>query len=218
MDQPKDRYIETFETWNKVAKLYDEKFMNLDFYDKSYDKFCESLPLQAKVMDIGCGPGNITKYLFSKRPDLAIFGIDISPNMIELAKINNPQAKFAEMDGRNIRTLNLKFDAIISGFFIPYISEKECKEFFESCSFLLNDKGIFYFSFLEGDIKDCGFQTGSSGDRVYFNYHDLAVLKNGLKENGFHEIQILKVDFYRSEEVLEKHTIVIAKKELGSGF
>ena len=40
----------------------------------------------SKIWEIGCGPGNITKYILSKLPDLNIFGIDIAPNRIELAK------------------------------------------------------------------------------------------------------------------------------------
>ena len=82
-----DTYKETFDTWNKVAKLYQEKFMDLDLYDDTYDTFCAELPIEnATILEIGCGPGNITKYLLNKRPDFRIEGIDISPNMIELAK------------------------------------------------------------------------------------------------------------------------------------
>lgn len=33
----KTPYQETFETWNKIAGLYEEKFMDLDLYNQSYD-------------------------------------------------------------------------------------------------------------------------------------------------------------------------------------
>src|SRR5690606_1929583 len=92
---------ETFDTWNKVAEIYQDKFMDMDFYNESYDFFCDSIPKSnAKLLEIGCGPGNITRYLLSKRADFEIFGIDIAPNMIELAKQNNPTAKFEIMDTR----------------------------------------------------------------------------------------------------------------------
>lgn len=45
-----------------------------------------------KILEIATGPGNVVKYILCKRPDFKIFGIDLSPNMIELAKQNNPQA------------------------------------------------------------------------------------------------------------------------------
>jgi ubiquinone/menaquinone biosynthesis C-methylase UbiE len=88
-----DRYKETFDTWNKVARFYQEKFMDLDLYDDTYDTFCDEVNIEnATILEIGCGPGNITKYILNKRPDFIIDGIDISPNMIELAKTNNPTA------------------------------------------------------------------------------------------------------------------------------
>lgn len=59
-----DKYFETFETWNKVASLYEENFMNLEVYNESYDLFCNTVHTpNASILEIGCGPGNITKYL-----------------------------------------------------------------------------------------------------------------------------------------------------------
>jgi ubiquinone/menaquinone biosynthesis C-methylase UbiE len=82
-----NRYIETFNTWNKIATLYQNKFMDLDLYNETYDFICALLNKpNSKILEIGCGPGNITKYLLSKQPSFDIFGIDIAPNMIELAK------------------------------------------------------------------------------------------------------------------------------------
>ena len=84
-----DKHDETFETWNKIASIYQDKFMNLDLYDGTYNYICDSITVtNAKVLEVGCGPGNITKYLLSKRPDFDIFGIDIAPNMIEFARKN----------------------------------------------------------------------------------------------------------------------------------
>lgn len=65
-----DKYEETFETWNNIASIYQDKFMKLDLYNDSYDYICTSISKQgANLLEIGCGPGNITKYLLSKRAD-----------------------------------------------------------------------------------------------------------------------------------------------------
>ena len=93
---------ETLESWNKVADLYNEKFTDLQLYNHTYDLFIEHLPYgYSKILDIACGPGNISKYLLSKEPNLQILGIDVSPNMLSLAKINNPSAQFILMDCRD---------------------------------------------------------------------------------------------------------------------
>ncbi|MBP8669619.1 MAG: class I SAM-dependent methyltransferase, partial [Bacteroidia bacterium] len=140
-----DRYKETFETWNKLASLYQDKFMDLDLYNNTYDYICNSITrVNAKVLEIGCGPGNITKYLLSKRADFDIFGIDISPNMIELAEKNNPTAKFAVMDSRQIDELKTNYDGIVCGFCLPYLSQTDSQKLIADCYNLLNENGLTY--------------------------------------------------------------------------
>jgi 2-polyprenyl-3-methyl-5-hydroxy-6-metoxy-1,4-benzoquinol methylase len=207
-----DKYQETFETWNKLASLYQEKFMKLDLYNETYDHICNSIDKpNAKLLEIGCGPGNITKYLLSKRPDFDIFGIDTASNMIELAQLNNPSADFAVMDCRNIKTLDKKYDGIIGGFCLPYLSKVESDDLISDACDLLNDNGLIYLSFVEGDPEKSDFKVGSGG-RVYFYYHDLEEIKTQLRRFNFGEIQTFKVQYKVSETESDIHTIVTARK------
>lgn len=209
-----DKYQETFETWNKVASQYQDKFMDLDLYNETYDFICHSLPkTNTKILEIGCGPGNISKYLLSQRPDFDIFGIDIAPNMIELAKKNNPTASFAIVDSRNINELNTKFDGIVCGFCLPYLSHSDSKKFIRDCSNLLNENGFLYLSFVEGDPKKSDFQVSNNGYRSYFYFYNLDDLKTELNKNNFEELEVFKVKYNRTETVVETHTILTAKKK-----
>ncbi|MDB5200216.1 MAG: Methyltransferase type 11 [Chitinophagaceae bacterium] len=208
-----DTYQETFDTWNKVAKLYQDKFMDLDLYDDTYDTFCEEVKIEnATILEIGCGPGNITKYLLNKRPDFRIEGIDISPNMIELAKANNPTVNFKVMDSREIDKLHSKFNGIICGFCLPYLSEFDSSKLVKDCGNLLNDKGVLYISFVEGEYSKSGFQTASSGDRTYFYFHTLESLRKELANNNFETIKLLNKNYKKSIATEEVHTIIIARK------
>lgn len=208
-----DRYTETFETWNKVALLYQEKFMHLDLYNDTYDFICQSITLRnAKLLEIGCGPGNITRYLLTSRPDFNIFGIDIAPNMIELAKKNNPAASFAVMDSRHIDDIKTKYDGIICGFCLPYLSQTDTEKFISDSSRLLNQDGLLYISFVEGSPDQSGFQQSPSGERSYFYFHQLDELEKLLAKNNFGQIGVSKVEFKRSENNVETHTILMAIK------
>lgn len=207
-----DKYLETFETWNKIAKLYEDKFMNLDLYNDTYDQFCELLSKKnPAILEIGCGPGNITKYLLSKRPDFEILGIDISPKMIELAQINCPKAKFIVMDSREIDHLKTKFDAIVCGFCLPYLSELDVEIFIADSKNLVNKNGIIYLSFVEGEKDQSGYQKGSSGDRTYFYYHNLQTLTNQLKANDFENLNLIRKKYVKNDETEEIHTIILAE-------
>lgn len=208
-----DKYQETFDTWNNIASLYQDKFMDLALYNDTYDYICNSIPKpKAKLLEIGCGPGNIVKYLLSQRPDFDIFGIDIAPNMIELAKKNNPTANFAVMDSRQINSLDEKYDGIISGFCLPYLSPSESNELISDSYNLLNENGLIYLSFVEGDPDRSHFKEGNGG-RVYFQFHDLDNLKTQLIKTNFDEIQTFKISYKTSETTFDIHTILIAKKK-----
>ena len=207
-----DRYKETFETWNKVALLYQDKFMDLDLYNDTYDFICNSISKdKAKLLEIGCGPGNITKYLLSERPDFDIFGIDIAPNMIELAKKNNPSASFAIMDSRQIDEIKTKYDGIVCGFCLPYLSQTDSRKLITDCYKLLNENGLIYISFVEGDPNKSDFQVGSSGDRSYFYFHSLDDLKTQLIESEFTELKTFKVEYKKTETEIDIHTILTAR-------
>lgn len=209
-----DRYKETFETWNKVAELYQDKFMDLDLYNDTYDFICSSLNKSgSKILEIGCGPGNITKYLLSKRPDFNIFGIDIAPNMIALAKKNNPTASFTIMDSRQISVLKKNYDGIVCGFCLPYLSQTDSIKLISDCYKLLNENGLIYLSFVEGDPNNSNFKVGSSGDRTYFYFHSLNELTQQLYKNDFEEIRTFKVEYKKTENEYEIHTILTAKKK-----
>ncbi|WP_199119110.1 class I SAM-dependent methyltransferase [Pedobacter sp. ASV28] len=214
-----DKYRETGETWNKVATVYEDKFMHLTLYNESYDLICHTIAKpQANLLEIGCGPGNITRYLLSKRPDFNVLGIDVAPNMVALAIKNNPTAHFEVMDCRQIGRLHKKFDGIIAGFCIPYLSNEDSIKLIAAASHLLNDQGLLYISFVEGDPAKSAFQVGSSGDRVYFYYHQLALLNEVLLQHGFECPQVFKVDYETKDGTVEVHTIVIAQlKPLSMG-
>ncbi len=208
-----DKYKITFETWNKIAALYQEKFMDLDLYNDSYDIFCTRLgKLNSSILEIGCGPGNITKYLLSKRPDFKIRAIDIAPNMIDLAKKNNPKADFQVMDCRAIDTLDHNFDAIICGFCMPYLSKTDCTKLIKDASTLLHEHGLFYFSIIEGEYHKSGFEAGSTGDKAYVYYHQSSFLENELSKNGFELKNLIQKNYPAKEESNQIHKIFIAQK------
>ena len=188
--------------------------MGLKLYNDTYDLICNVvIKNKATILEIGCGSGNITRYLLSKRPDFNIFGIDISPNMIELAKINNPKANFAVMDSRNISEIETKYDAIVCGFCLPYLSETDSQKLIFEANYLLNNSGFLYLSFVEGDPNKSGFQAGSTGNRSYFYYHNLDQLKSQLLQNSFEDLKIFKVEYKKSEKEQDIHTIITAKKK-----
>lgn len=209
----KKRYQETFKTWNKIAQLYEDIFMDLDLYNDTYALFCESLSkANSSILEIGCGPGNITKHLTQQLPNSTITATDVSENMVALAKKNNPTVICKVLDCRNITEINQPFDGIICGFTIPYLSNTDCKKLLIDCYDLLNTDGILYLSFVAGSYEKSGFISGSTGDRAYFYYHELETIQTVLKQLGFTIFSTIEKEYPKADGTIEIHTIINAKK------
>lgn len=191
-----DKYEITVGTFDKLAGEYQAKYMDFDFYFDTYDTFCDLvIERNAKVFEIACGPGNIAKYLLKKRPDYQIHGIDLSPNMVALAKENNPTATFKVMDCRNISSVNKEFDAIICGFCTPYLSKADVINLIKDVREILKVDGMLYISTMEDENYRSGFQTSSDGDQVYIHYHQYEHIEKNLKSNGFKIINVQRKQF-----------------------
>lgn len=208
-----NRYIETQESWNNAATWYEDTFMHFGLYNDSYVAFCNQIHTEkATILDVGCGPGNITQFLTSVRPIWKIHGIDTAKRMIELAQKNNPRATFSTVDARNIASLKTKYDGIIAGFCLPYLSENDSKKFITDCYQSLTENGILYISFVEGKPEESGLRINSKGDKMYFHYYQQAKMKQWLETIKFTILKIYTYNYHKSEHITEIHTIFIVKK------
>lgn len=205
---------ETIQTWDKIAQLYEERFMHLDIYNESYDfLYAQTASPDASVLELGCGPGMIAKYLLSKQPQLQFLGTDVAPNMIALAQNNVPNARFQLLDAREILSLNKQFDLIVSGFCIPYLSAEEVEKFIADCRKMLSEKGLLYISFVPGDESKSEWQTGSSGDRVYFNFHAEQRIIELFRRNKFQLLKRFVIPYKKVDGQIEEHLVLIASKQ-----
>ncbi len=200
--------------FDKYAHEYQEKFMDMELYNSSFDLFCESVEKKnATVLDIACGPGNITRYILKKRPHFKILGIDLAPKMIALAKINNPEADFQLMDCRDINSIDKKYDAILCAFCLPYISKEEAIQLIRDAAGLLHTNGIFYLSTMEDDYSKSGFKRPGSGgtDQLFMYYHEAGYLSDALQENGFEIIRLSRQDYPESDGTITTDLIILSK-------
>ncbi|HPI11178.1 MAG TPA: class I SAM-dependent methyltransferase [Catalimonadaceae bacterium] len=180
-----DRSTQAASVFNKRAELYQQKFMDVSMYEPSLDIFCQSLPnTEPSVLDVACGPGNITRYLLSVRPELHILGIDLAPDMIRLAKENNPGAAFQVLDAREIQLLPGSFDGIVSGFCFPYLSRKEVTEWIRNAASMLPEGGLLYMSTMEDEYQKSGLVRSSAGDELYMHFHEEQHLTQCLKDEN----------------------------------
>lgn len=199
------------------AALYQEKYMAVDLYHDALDIFCQSLGKEtARILDVACGPGNITQYLLQQHPNYDILGIDLAPKMLELARINNPSARFQLMDVRDIRQLKTRFEAVVCGFCLPYLSKEAALSFLEDMASVLEPGGVFYLSTMEDDYSLSGLEKPSSGEGpgVYMYYHQADYLTAALEKLGFELIYLHRQQYPEAKRDSTLDLLMIARRSL----
>jgi cyclopropane fatty-acyl-phospholipid synthase-like methyltransferase len=209
-----DHYRTTIKTWDKLAQRYQDVFMDLNLYDQTYDAFCNLLEKKdASILELGCGPGNVTRYLLHKRLDYKIHATDAAPSMIDLAKKNNPTATFEILDLRDISELKQRYDGLVCGFCLPYIDELACKKLIQDSYQLLKKEGFIYLSMIEGNYQNSGMETSSDGQHSMFvYYYSESFIINTFEENHFTILNTFKIPYTKSNGSASTHMIFIAKK------
>jgi len=201
-------YSEILATWDKLASLYEEKFMQLDIYHKTYDRFAALLPQNARILELGCGPGVIGAYLLEKHPTFQFLGTDVSPSMIELARKNVPLAQFQTLDCRDILTLQSSYNGILAGFVIPYLTMNDCRRLILDCSEMMEEQGVLYLSYVASEENESEIKTNSQGDRMNIQYYSDENMRQMLEVAHLNVVEIFKIPYYNQQE----HTCLIAQK------
>lgn len=197
--------------FNKYARLYQEKYMDVSLYAPSLDLFCKHITKKnATILEIASGPGNMTKHVLTKRPDFQLLGTDLASNMLELARANNPTAQFQLLDARHLNQLNQTFDAVLCGFVTPYLSPAENNSMISDIYDRLNPGGFFYLGTIAGQSHQSGYQTNSAGEQVYMYDYTEEDLRAMLKKNHFEELHLFRLPYLQTNDT---HLIFIAQKK-----
>ncbi|PSK91131.1 class I SAM-dependent methyltransferase [Taibaiella chishuiensis] len=207
-----DHTVNTVAIFDKLARVYQDKYMDTSLYHASFDQFCAYIPEpEARVLELACGPGNITRYLLNKRPDLKILSTDLAPQMLELARTNNPEATFRLMDCRDIGKLSEQYDALMCGFALPYLSREEVLSLIADASRILEPGGVLYLSTMEDDYSKSGMRSGSTGDSLFVYFHEAAFLAKALGDHGFQVLHMHHQPFPGGDNITD--LIIIAQQQ-----
>jgi ubiquinone/menaquinone biosynthesis C-methylase UbiE len=183
----KESFDISVKRFDEFAAQYADRFNTIDAYLPSIDQFCNLIEVKnPSILELACGPGNITKYLKQKFPDSKIIALDLAPKMISIARNQVKGVDFRVMDIRDISSLPNKFDAIMCSFGLPFLSVTDAAKLITDCAKLMNTNGVIYISTMEGDETKAGFEpTSFSGDsKVFFNYHRQADIENAMIQNS----------------------------------
>lgn len=194
--------------YKKYAEAFDKKIASLDLYHDSYDFLLEKIQDDASILDLACGPGNVSQYLRRHRPRLEITGVDISEEMIDIARTKIPDGKFIVNDICEVQ-FNTKFDCVICAFGIPYLDLKETAQVIGKIRQTLNGNGCFYVSFMEGGKDGYERQSFTGRDELFIYYHPQEAILEILDRQHLSVEKSFEVDYHEEDGTITKEIIII---------
>jgi tRNA (cmo5U34)-methyltransferase len=144
MKQVKDHFEEE-------ANVFDELIRTLiPFYEDMIQSLILALPFhdkeKIKVLDLGCGTGNISKEMKEHFPNAQITCVDMAENMIQIAKSKLAPYSDIEFKIADFRDLDFKedYDGVISSLALHHLQREEQKSFYCRIKEFLKEGGVFY--------------------------------------------------------------------------
>ncbi|HAQ02647.1 hypothetical protein A2467_00540 [Candidatus Nomurabacteria bacterium RIFOXYC2_FULL_36_8] len=192
--------------YNVIAKDYAKTFLKPTSY---IEIFLKLLPKKGKILDVGCGVG--TDSGFAKSKGFFPVGIDLSKEMLKIAKHNYPLIDFHLGDMRKIK-LHGKFDGIIASYSLIHIIKKEIPGILRNFNKILNDKGLLYIALQSGQSDEIFINEPFDHKRnLFLNIISSSEINNLLKENGFKIIKEYKRKS-KGDEINFTKLFIIAQK------
>lgn len=176
------------EVYDKVADAY-SKYWDNDWSDKEIiDKFISLLKSNSKILDIGCGTGYITNYL--KENNLSPIGIDISKEMLKVAKSNYPSVHFKECSASDIDVEfnENEFDGIMAFYVLFYIPKVELQKVLVKIKKILKPNAPLILVIREGNGENfVKVPLLDSDEKILFcNLYNEKEMYGLLNQNQFH--------------------------------
>lgn len=163
------------EFFDKWAEVYDEKMAHAQSFPcLGYDSVLQAVRSMATcesdmtVLDVGVGTGALSEPLYQN--GCKIYGVDLSPRMIEIACTKMPRAKFEICDLAEDhlgRFRKLRFDRIVSSY---------CFHHFDDELKVASIRRLVDQNLVDGGrvvIGDVGFATETEFAKAQEQYRDL---------------------------------------------
>ena len=180
-------FEETLETYNETADWYDSKHKDPKTMKYSLDKFIVLVETN-KVVDIGCGNGRDVKYLVENGLD--VIGVDLSSQLLNIARKKVEEAKFINKDMRDLPFENSSFGGIWTCAAFHHLpkneGEKALKEFYR----ILKPKGILFISVKKGVGERMVKKDYYQGNQKFFAYYSENELQEKLENIDFEILEI----------------------------
>ena len=209
MSKKLDKSLDSVRVYDLIAEDYAAEFSKPSIM---MDEFLALLPSGGKLVDIGCGHGVDCANAHSKGFD--IVGIDLSEQMLSIARRNHPNIDFRLADMRNLNLPHGEFDGAISSCSLIHVPKDDVPKTLRQIADLLKKGGLLYLWMLSSTDSQELFvdEPFRPGEKTFVNVVSIKEVNSLLADAGFEIIQQHEREQDQEGELGFTNLITFAKK------
>jgi ubiquinone/menaquinone biosynthesis C-methylase UbiE len=203
------------ESYDRLADEYARRIFN-ELQGKPLDRellnrFAVQVAGRGDVCDMGCGPGHVARHL--RDAGATVFGLDLSPQMLQQARQFSPDISFRE---GNMMALDLQ-DGTLAGiaafYAIVNIPKESLPVVFREMARVLQPGGLLLLAFHVGDeVLHEQELWGRSISMDFFLFQPSAI-RHSMEAAGLHIEEIIEREPYAPEvEYQSRRAYIFARK------
>jgi SAM-dependent methyltransferase len=140
-------------SYDRIAAHYAEEYFK-ELERKPFDlemlnDFALSVRAMGRVCEIGCGPGQVARYLQDRGVDMC--GIDLSQEMVKVARRLNPDISFEQADMCALNSPDASLAGVIAFYSIIHLKREEAPRALLEMARVLKPGGRLLISFHRGE-------------------------------------------------------------------
>jgi SAM-dependent methyltransferase len=177
------------------------------------DSFAEQVPRSRPVADVGCGPGQIGRYLWGR--ELDVVGVDLSPAMVALAAQLTPEIPFRQGDMRALDVPDGAWAGIVAFYSAIHLASAELPRGLSEFYRVLQPGGLLLLSFHIGTEPVHLDEWWGYAVDLDFYFYDRATVEAALAGAGFTLAAYVERPPYAPLEHPTRRMYLLARKPAG---
>jgi SAM-dependent methyltransferase len=212
MDNETTRSIR--ESYDRLAEEYTrriaDELQHKPLDRELLDRFAKQTKGRGDVCDMGCGPGHVARYL--RDAGASVFGLDLSPGMLEQAQKLNPDIPFREGNMLSLDIPDGTLAGVAAFYAIVNIPRQSLPLVFREIWRVLQSRGLLLLAFHIG--YEVLHEDELWGQKISMDFllFQPSEIRLDLEKAGFNIEEIVEREPYPDVEYPSRRAYIFARK------